>query len=107
VSATRHHRDTDLDRLKRLRALSWLSASELASLVDALRLSSFRRHELIVRDAALISEAHILLSGIARIITCLKARSERMTVALLAPGLIPELPLSANQPFQFPMRGLQ
>jgi CRP-like cAMP-binding protein len=90
VSATRHYRDTDLERLKRLKALSWLSASELASLVDALRLSSFRRHELILRDAALASEAHILLSGIARI-TCLKARSERMTVGLLAPGLIPEL----------------
>jgi len=91
LSATRYHRDTDLDRLKRLRVLSWLSASELASLVDALRLSSFRRRELILRDAALASEAHILLSGIARI-TCLKARSERMTVALLAPGPIPEFP---------------
>jgi CRP-like cAMP-binding protein len=91
VSATRHYRDSDLDRLKRIRALSWLSASELASLVDALRLSSFRPHELILRDAALASEAHILLSGIARI-TCLKAGNERMTVAMLAPGLIPELP---------------
>jgi CRP/FNR family transcriptional regulator, cyclic AMP receptor protein len=91
VSAPRHQRDTDLERLKRLRALSWLSASELASLVDALRLSSFRRRELILHDAALASEAHILLSGIARI-TCLKAGNERMTVALLAPGPIPEFP---------------
>jgi CRP-like cAMP-binding protein len=91
LSATRYHRDTDLDRLKRLRGLSWLSASELASLVDALRLSSFRRRELILRDAALATEAHILLSGIARI-TCLKARSECMTVALLAPGPIPGFP---------------
>jgi CRP-like cAMP-binding protein len=91
VSAPRHHRDTDLDRLKRLRALSWLSASELALLADALSLASFRRRELILRDAALASEAHIHLTGIARI-TCLKARSERMTVALLAPGPIPEFP---------------
>jgi CRP/FNR family transcriptional regulator len=91
LSATRHHRDTDLDRLRRLRALSWLSASEMALLADALRLTSFRRRELILRDAALATEAHILLTGIARI-TCLKARSERMTVALLAPGPIPELP---------------
>ena len=63
----------------------------MALLADALRLASFRRRELILRDAALASEAHILLTGIARI-TCLKARSERATVALLAPGPIPELP---------------
>jgi CRP-like cAMP-binding protein len=63
----------------------------MALLADALKLASFRRRELILRDAALASEAHILLTGIARI-TCLKARSERMTVALLAPGPIPELP---------------
>jgi CRP-like cAMP-binding protein len=63
----------------------------MALLADALRLTSFRRRELILRDAALATEAHILLTGIARI-TCLKARSERMTVALLAPGPIPELP---------------
>jgi CRP-like cAMP-binding protein len=63
----------------------------MALLADALRLASFRRRELILRDAALASEAHILLTGIARI-TCLKAPSERMTVALLAPGPIPELP---------------
>ena len=63
----------------------------MALLADALRLASFRRRELILSDAALASEAHILLTGIARI-TCLKARSERMTVALLAPGPIPELP---------------
>jgi CRP-like cAMP-binding protein len=63
----------------------------MALLADALRLASFRRRELILRDAALAAEAHILLTGIARI-TCLKARSERITVALLAPGPIPELP---------------
>jgi CRP-like cAMP-binding protein len=91
LNAKRNHRDTDLDRLRRLRALSWLSTSELALLADALRLASFRRRELILRDAALASEPHILLSGIARI-TFLKARSERMTVALLAPGPIPEFP---------------
>jgi CRP-like cAMP-binding protein len=71
----------------------------LASLVDALKLSSYRRRELILRDAALASEAHILLTGIARI-TCL-ARSERMTVALLAPGPIPEFPSLPISQFSF------
>ncbi len=32
-----------------------------------------------------------MLTGIARI-TCMNAHSERVTVALLAPGLIPEFP---------------
>src|SRR5580704_9614284 len=84
-------RETDLDRLGRLKALSWLSPSELKLLVSALSLSNYKRHALILRDAALARDAHILLSGIARI-TCRNARDERVTVAMLAPGPIPEFP---------------
>jgi CRP-like cAMP-binding protein len=85
------HRDTDLDRLSRLKALSWLSTSELSLLVGALALANFKRREIILREAALASEVNILLTGIARI-TCTNARRERVTVALLAPGPIPEFP---------------
>lgn len=60
-------------------------------LVAALALSNFKRREVILRAAELATEAHILLAGIARI-TCLNARGERVTVALLAPGPIPEFP---------------
>jgi len=84
-------RDTDLDRLSRLKALSWLSPSELALLVSVLALANFKRHSVIMRDAALAEDAHILLTGIARI-TCLNARNERVTVAMLPPGPIPEFP---------------
>jgi len=84
-------RDTDLDRLSRLKALSWLSPSELALLVSVLALANFKRHTVIMRDAALAEDAHILLTGIARI-TCLNARNERVTVAMLPPGPIPEFP---------------
>jgi len=84
-------RETDLDRLSRLEALSWLSRSELNLLVSALSLSNYRQHALILRDVALAQGAHILISGIARI-TCRTARNERVTVALLAPGPIPDFP---------------
>jgi CRP-like cAMP-binding protein len=84
-------RETDLDRLSRLKALSWLSPSELKLLVSGLSLSNYKRHALILRDVALAQGAHILISGIARI-TCRTARNERVTVALLAPGPIPDFP---------------
>jgi CRP/FNR family transcriptional regulator len=93
LSETRNYSASDLDRLSRLKALSWLSTSELALLVGALALADFKRREVILGDVALESEAHILLTGIARI-TCLNTRSERVTVALLAPGPIPEFPSS-------------
>ncbi len=85
-------RDTDLTRLGRIHALSWLSLPELTHLVELLSLANFRRHEVIVGEDALASEAHILLTGAANI-TCLNARGERVTVALVAPGPIPEFPV--------------
>jgi hypothetical protein len=84
-------RETDLDKLSRLKALSWLSPSELKLLASTLSFSNYKRHALILRDVALAQDAHILISGIARI-TCRYARNQRVTVALLAPGPIPEFP---------------
>ena len=84
-------RETDLDRLSRLKALSWLSPNELALLVGALALANYKRHSVILGEIALAQDAHILLAGIARI-TCRNARNERITVAMLAPGPIPEFP---------------
>jgi len=100
LNETKNSRDTDLDRLSRLKALSWLSTSELTLLVRALTVANFGRHEVIFCEAALASEAHILLAGIARI-TCLNARSERVTVAMLAPGPIPEFPSWPSSRFNF------
>jgi CRP-like cAMP-binding protein len=99
LNETKNPRDTDLDRLSRLKALSWLSASELTLLVGALAVTNFGRDEIILREAVLASEAHILLTGIARI-TCMNAHSERVTVALLAPGPIPEFPPNSRFNFQ-------
>jgi CRP/FNR family cyclic AMP-dependent transcriptional regulator len=91
LNELKSQRSTDLDHLSRLKALSWLSPAELNVLVSALAVTNFKRRSVILHETGLASEARILLTGIARI-TCLNARSERVTVALIAPGLIPELP---------------
>jgi CRP-like cAMP-binding protein len=83
--------DADLERLGRLKSLSWLSQPELALLVSALAITNHKRHAVILREGALARDAHILLSGIARI-TCRNSRNERVTVALLPPGPIPQFP---------------
>jgi CRP-like cAMP-binding protein len=100
LNETKNPSDTDLDRLRRVKALSWLSASELTLLVGALAVANFGRYDVIFGEAALASEAHILLTGIARI-TCMNARSERVTVSLLAPGPIPEFPSLPTSRFNF------
>jgi CRP-like cAMP-binding protein len=99
LNGTRNPPDSDLDKLNRLKSLSWLSNLELSLLVNALALTNFGRHQVIF-GATLASEAHILLTGIARI-TCLNARSERITIALLAPGAIPEFPSLPLSRFDF------
>jgi CRP-like cAMP-binding protein len=93
-------RDTDLNKLSRLKALSWLSTAELTTLVNVLVSANFERHEIILGEAALASDAHILLTGIASI-TCMNARRERVTVALIAPGPIPEFPSWETRGFNF------
>jgi CRP-like cAMP-binding protein len=92
LNATNHPRHADLDRLRSLKSLEWLSPSELARLASALASSNFKRRALILGEAELAStDVHILLSGIGRI-TCVNARGRRVTVALLPPGPIPEFP---------------
>jgi CRP-like cAMP-binding protein len=100
LNETRNRPDIDFDNLSRIKALSWLSAAEMHSLVGVLALADYRRAQTIFREAALASDAHILLKGIARI-TCCNARSERVTVALLPPGPIPEFPLLQFGRFDF------
>jgi CRP-like cAMP-binding protein len=100
MNGVRNTPDTDLDKLSRLKALSWLSNSELSRLAGALATADFKRPQVILGEVALASEAHILLKGIARI-TGQNARSERVTIALLAPGPIPEFPSLPLSRFHF------
>ena len=69
-------------------------------LAGALALTNFEPPQIILHEAALASDAHILLEGIARI-TCQNARGERVTIALLPPGPIPEFPSPPLGRFDF------
>jgi CRP-like cAMP-binding protein len=100
LNGTSNSRDSDLDKLSRLKAFEWLSAAELRSLAAVIAPTNFIRPQTILDQAALASEAHILLKGIARI-TCDNGRHERVTIALLAPGPIPEFPVLPLNRFDF------
>jgi len=92
--------ETDLERLGRLKIFSWLTAAEVKVLGTSLAMVNYRRREEIFRESPLANEAHVLIAGIARI-TCLNANDERVTVALIAPGPIPELPSLSMSRFDF------
>ena len=82
-------RETDFEKLGRLKIFSWLSPSEVKALGGSLKMLNFQRNEIIFRESTVLTEAHVLVSGIARV-TCLNGRNERVTVALIAPGAIPD-----------------
>ena len=91
---------SDLILLKRLKGFAWLSIPELSALAVELATSNFKRHEILLGEGGLTSDAHILLNGVAKI-TCLNARGERVTVALVPPGMIPEFPTELPTRWQF------
>jgi CRP-like cAMP-binding protein len=87
----------DLRLLNGLESLSWLSTKQLRRLAAALFVSNIGRNHVIF-NAIEEPGTHVLvlLSGVARL-TCLNRRKERMLVALLAPGVIPDLPFLVPQ----------
>ena len=80
---------TDLDLLHQLKPLSFLSPDALLELASCLNSANFRRREVILAEEALSAGVHILLRGVAKI-TCLSQAGQRVTIALLAPGPIPQ-----------------
>jgi CRP/FNR family transcriptional regulator, cyclic AMP receptor protein len=94
------HVTKPVELLSRLKTLSWLSFGQLTGLASELNVASFKRHEVVLDEVDLSTGANILLSGIAKI-SCLNARSERVTVALLAPGPLPEFPSQFASPWRF------
>ena len=116
LNGFRNVRDTDLNRLTRLKTLSWLSSPELGQLAGSLIYFDFKPAQIILRQtelapeveilvkggarAVLLPEAHILVKGIARI-TCQSVLGEWITMALLPPGLIPQFPSLPLSRFDF------
>ncbi len=100
LSSDHKARATDLDLLGQLPAFSWLSGPDRLLLLSAMETNNFTRHDVIVRESDLASNAHVLLAGTASI-TCLNVRSDRVLVALLPPGPIPQFPTLPFTPSRF------
>jgi hypothetical protein len=92
--------DIDLNLLRHVKDLSWLSTAEMTSLAGGLAIGNFKRHEVILGDSRLVTEAYILLSGVANI-SCLNAKRERVILALIPPGPIPDFPFQSNNRLHF------
>jgi CRP-like cAMP-binding protein len=85
----------DVQLLKRLKDLSWLSYAQLKRIDDAMSARIVKRKELIFEErSALHPSTHILLSGIAEL--CHSFASNARVVALISPGVIFRMPLMAR-----------
>jgi CRP-like cAMP-binding protein len=69
-------------------------------LANSLKYDEFESSEVILHEGAFASKAQILTRGIARI-TCRTPRLGRVTIAFVAPGLIPQLPSLSPSRFDF------
>jgi hypothetical protein len=78
--------------LKGLKNLSWLKASQLSELANAMSVSRIERREIIFDEGSATDTAYILLSGVARI-TCRNRKDRRVQVVVAPPGMIPAFPL--------------
>ncbi|MGH7914507.1 MAG: Crp/Fnr family transcriptional regulator [Candidatus Binataceae bacterium] len=78
---------SDLERLRRLKSLSWLSPAQLKELDGSMSVRSVKRNRVIFQELGKpSSEAHILLSGAAQL-NHLNGDSPR-AVAMMMPGVL-------------------
>jgi CRP-like cAMP-binding protein len=84
--------DPTIDLLNRMEPLSFLSPPALRELASVLNSTNFKKGRIVLNERELTEGVHILLTGVAKI-TYLRSPSQRVTVALLAPGPLPELPI--------------
>src|ERR1700730_10833184 len=90
--------ETDFEKLGRLKIFSWLNPAEVKVLGTSLKMLNYKRGEVFLRESEFADEAHG--RGHPRV-TCLNAHNERATVALVAPGPIPELSSLPISRFEF------
>lgn len=94
---------TDLELLKGLKSLSWLSATQLKELSEAMSVRNVKRDGVIFQELGKPStEQHILLSGAAQL-AHLDGGGPR-AVAMMMPGLIfglPQMPREVGHNFEW------
>ncbi|HVB79743.1 MAG TPA: Crp/Fnr family transcriptional regulator [Candidatus Binataceae bacterium] len=103
MRATRSKAPSDLELLKRLKDLSWLSAAQLKELNAAMLVRNVKRDGVIYQElGARSAEKHILLSGTAQL-NRLNGDGPRV-VAMIMPGLIfrlPQMPPEVGHNFEW------
>src|SRR6202165_5701199 len=86
-------RAEEIRNLRGLKNISWLSSRQLNRLAAALSLSMVEKRKIIIDDKHSPEATYVLLSGVARI-TCRNRKGDRTLVIMVAPGMIPVLPLA-------------
>ena len=94
---------SDLELLRRLKGLSWLSGAQLKELDDSMAVRNVRRNGVIFQELGKPSaEVHILLSGAAQL-SHLNGDGPRV-VAMMMPGVIfrlPQMPPEVGHNFEW------
>ena len=84
-------RGSEVQRLKGLKNISWLTSRQLNKVAGALSVSATEKRDQIFSDTDSSDCCYILLTGVARI-TCRNRKGRRAVVIMLAPGMIPSFP---------------
>lgn len=103
MRVTRPEMLSDLELLRRLKGLSWLSAAQLNELGDSMAVRNIKRNGVIFQELGKLStEVHILLSGAAQL-RHLNGDGPRV-VAMMMPGVIfrlPQMPPEVGHNFEW------
>jgi CRP-like cAMP-binding protein len=84
-------RMSEIEILRGLKNISWLTSHQLNKLGDALEMHRVEKRGIIFEEKCSPESAYVLLSGVARI-TCSNRNGDRTLVIMLAPGMIPGVP---------------
>ena len=91
----RAKRVSEVRTLRGLKNIAWLRARQLDRLADALSLSRVKKRGIIFDEKRSSESAYVLLSGVARI-TCRNRKGDRTLVIMVAPGMVPSVPLAIS-----------
>jgi len=86
---------SEVRTLRGLKNIAWLRARQLDKLADALSLRRVKKRGIIFDEQRSSESAYVLLSGVARI-TCRNRKGDRTLVIMVAPGMIPSVPLAVS-----------